>query len=577
VLTRLAVEWSSTLVGARLQSFRQESGERFRLVFASQSGDLSLIICVDPTHPWTGEAVRRWDGPRWSPDPIVATVARALVGRILARVVKPPADRTVRLDFGDGVGLALELAPHGANLVLLGSGGTVVAAFRHPKGAKERLTPGRPWSERPPPAGRADPFRSEPWEIDAVIAEGAARGELPADTLKRRFTGLGSVGAEAAVEELEATGRSLGRVLRDRLDTVLAGSAEVLVEGPDDPEAQFRADWHHTSDFRLLPWRPDRVRAGRRLFGLESPAATAAIFFEARHSTERLAARIGALGGILRAELERTRTAESKVRESVSSFEDPDRHGRMGEALLASLSFARRSGNVVLVADPYDPDGREIAIPAPPDRSLVQVADDLFRRQRRSRRGLEAAGARAEALSARGLRLEVLLAAHERTTDADGAARLEADMRAEQLPVGLVGASRSARAAARVALPRLDGVRMVASSDGWTILVGRSGPDNDRLTFKIAAPDDIWLHAAGVHGAHVIVRNQERVAVPPATLAEAARLALWFSDARNEPAGDVHWTRRKNVRRAKGGTSGRVVLKRFETIRVRPQPPAERT
>jgi predicted ribosome quality control (RQC) complex YloA/Tae2 family protein len=117
---------------------------------------------------------------------------------------------------------------------------------------------------------------------------------------------------------------------------------------------------------------------------------------------------------------------------------------------------------------------------------------------------------------------------------------------------------------------------MLESKDGWTILIGRTGPDNDRLTFKIAAPDDIWLHAAGVHGAHVVIRNPDRLpAPPPETLAEAARYALWFSAGRSGAAGDVHWTRRKNVRRPKGGTSGQVVLKRFESIRVRPKPPVE--
>jgi predicted ribosome quality control (RQC) complex YloA/Tae2 family protein len=571
VLTRLAVEWSSTLVGLPLCSFRQESHERFRLAFALESRDLSLVVSLDPTHPWIGAAVRRWDGPLWSPDPIVATVARALEGRRVESVLKLPADRTLRLDFGDGTGLAFELAPHGANLALLGRGGTVQAVLRLPKIAKERLTPGRPWSGRGLPSGRADPFRAEASAINAAVSEGATRGELPEETLQRCFIGLGSVGAESVVDEHASTGRSLGSVLRDRLDSILNGSAEVLIEGPDDPGAD-------TSRYGLLPWRPESVHAGRHLFAREGPAATAAYFYERRDAAERVRARIAALGGILRGELSRLRAAERKVRESLESFEDPDRYRRMAESLLAGLSFARRSGDVVVVPDPYDPGESEIAIPAPPGRLLAEVADDLFRRQRRSRRGLSAAGARSEALSRRASRLEALLVVHGRTINGAGAARLEAEMRAEGLPVGLVGSTRSARAAALVAAPRLDGVRMIVSTDGWTILVGRTGPDNDRLTFKIASPDDIWLHAAGVQGAHVVIRNPERrPAAPAATLAEAARFALWFSDARSEVAGDVHFTRRKNVRRARAGGSGRVVLKRFETIRVRPQPPQENT
>jgi len=460
--------------------------------------------------------------------------------------------------FGDGRSLVLELAPHKANVILLAEGGLISGSLRFPKGAKERLAPGRSWTERRLPEGRRDPFGEAAEAIDAWRALDATPEQSLADDLERRFIGLGSAGAEAAVAEHLATGRSLGTVLRERLDSILDGTAEVVIEGS-----------------RLLPWRPLPALVGRRSVSHGGAAVTAALYYEGRDEEERVKARIAALGSILRSELSRSRGAERKVREGLRSFADPDRHQRMGEALLASLSFAKRSGDVVFVADPYDPDGRQIAIPAPPGKSLAQVADDLFRLQRRSRRGLAAAGARAEALSQRVSRLEALLSAHALALDPAGADSLEHEMRREGLPVGLTGPTRSARAAARVTSPKLAGVRMVTSADGWTILVGRTSRDNDRLTFKIAAPDDFWLHAAGAHGAHVVIRNPDRAhAAPAATLTEAAGLALWFSDARQEAAAEVHWTRRKYVRRAKGGPPGRVVLKRFETVRTRAQAPS---
>jgi len=399
--------------------------------------------------------------------------------------------------------------------------------------------------------------------VDAIVSSGVALGETPVEALQRRFVGLGATGAELLVEEQVATGRALGSILRTRLDSILEGSAEVLIEADQE-----------SFPLRLLPWRPDSARSSRRLSARERAAATAASYYEALEDVARVRSRIASLGGILRGQLDRAKKAEKKVRDSLRSFDDPDRHRRMGEALLAGLSVAQRSGGSVLVPDPYDAGGATIEIPAPPHKSLVQVADDLFRLQRRARRGLASASARAGTLTERASRLEALLVAHGRTIDEAEAATLEAAMRDEGLPVGLVGPTRAARASARLAGPRLAGVRMITTADGWTILVGRSGPDNDRLTFKIAAPDDIWLHAAGVHGAHVVIRNPDRRgAVPAATIAEAAGLALWFSDARSEATADVHWTRRKNVRRARGGTSGMVALKRFETIRVRSQPP----
>jgi len=352
VLTRLAIEWSSTLVGARLSALRQDSGERFRLVFATESEDLSLIVCLDPRHPWIGEDVRRWGGPRWSPNPFVAVAASALVGRRLDRVVKDPADRTLRLDLGDGRGLAIELVPHGANLVLLGERETVVAALYRTKGGHERLTPGHPFSPRGFPTGRFDPFRVDPEAVDAALALYTSLGEPTAEALQRQVVGVGPVGAALVVEEHLATGRSPGTILRERLDRILEGAAEVLIEGPDDPSIALEQDEFDAARYRLLPWRPVSERSGLRLFARDGPAATAAFFHEARGAAERVHARIAALGGILRGELGRTRDAERKVREGLRSFEDPERHRLMGEALLASLSFARRSGAVVIVPVP---------------------------------------------------------------------------------------------------------------------------------------------------------------------------------------------------------------------------------
>ena len=43
------------------------------------------------------------------------------------------------------------------------------------------------------------------------------------------------------------------------------------------------------------------------------------------------------------------------------------------------------------------------------------------------------------------------------------------------------------------------------SSDGFVILVGRNNVQNDVLTLKTAAKDDLWLHTKNIHGSHVII------------------------------------------------------------------------
>ena len=104
------------------------------------------------------------------------------------------------------------------------------------------------------------------------------------------------------------------------------------------------------------------------------------------------------------------------------------------------------------------------------------------------------------------------------------------------------------------------------SADGITILVGKTGKDNDHLTFKVGNPDDLWLHARGTPGSHVIVRLEKNQTVPHETLKDAATLALWFSDLRKSGKGEVIYTLRKFVKKAKGQKPGAVHVTRDKSM-----------
>ena len=62
------------------------------------------------------------------------------------------------------------------------------------------------------------------------------------------------------------------------------------------------------------------------------------------------------------------------------------------------------------------------------------------------------------------------------------------------------------------------------------ILVGKTAKDNDHLTFKVGKPDDLWLHARGTLGSHVIIRLEKWQTLPHEMLKDAATGTLWLSD-----------------------------------------------
>lgn len=109
--------------------------------------------------------------------------------------------------------------------------------------------------------------------------------------------------------------------------------------------------------------------------------------------------------------------------------------------------------------------------------------------------------------------------------------------------------------------------------DGFEVLVGKGDVENDRLTFEVAQPDDLWLHVAGFSGSHVVVRNPDALPeLPRAVVERAAELAAWHSKGR---AGggkvEVHVCRAGDVRKPRGFAAGKVTLKNWSSLRVYPR------
>jgi predicted ribosome quality control (RQC) complex YloA/Tae2 family protein len=115
------------------------------------------------------------------------------------------------------------------------------------------------------------------------------------------------------------------------------------------------------------------------------------------------------------------------------------------------------------------------------------------------------------------------------------------------------------------------------TTGGLEVRVGRNSRANDQLTFHHASPNDIWLHARDVAGAHVVLRWHDRDNNPPARdIAEAAALAALHSRGRTSRIVPVDWTRRKYVRKPRKAPPGQVVIERAKTLFAEPDIRMER-
>ncbi|MCZ6766001.1 MAG: NFACT RNA binding domain-containing protein [bacterium] len=113
-------------------------------------------------------------------------------------------------------------------------------------------------------------------------------------------------------------------------------------------------------------------------------------------------------------------------------------------------------------------------------------------------------------------------------------------------------------------------------SPRWFALVGRNDKENDEITFRVASPGDIWLHAQQTPGSHVVLKSSDTTGNPPAAVLEAAAgIAAHFSKAKHSTLVPVIYTLRKYVRKFRGSRPGQVHCEREKTLFVRPELPVQ--
>jgi predicted ribosome quality control (RQC) complex YloA/Tae2 family protein len=105
---------------------------------------------------------------------------------------------------------------------------------------------------------------------------------------------------------------------------------------------------------------------------------------------------------------------------------------------------------------------------------------------------------------------------------------------------------------------------------GWKVLAGRTDADNDRLSLRIARPDDWWFHVRGMPGSHVILQGPAGEEADRETLKRAAAIAAYHSKAREGGVVAVSCTRARYVTKPRGAKVGTVQIRKEIVLKVRP-------
>jgi predicted ribosome quality control (RQC) complex YloA/Tae2 family protein len=296
-------------------------------------------------------------------------------------------------------------------------------------------------------------------------------------------------------------------------------------------------------------------------------SAAVEAFYRQEEEQRRLAEGRRRLREPLRAAAARARRTLQKLAEEAARVPAAEEDRRIADLLKQNLPALKR-GQARAVLTEWTAEGpRPVAVALDPELSPRENMERAYRRWRR----IADSGAR---VARRTGEVRDLLDRLEALLSSVGQAGLEELERLEREARRLGAAPRpaEARRPARAREPERLPYRTFRSLAGVPILVGRGPAENDELTVRLARGNDLWLHARGRGGAHVVARLEKGAEPDQEVLLDAAHLAAWFSDARGEPTADVAWTRARHVRKPKGAAPGAVTYTQDRTLLLRIEP-----
>ncbi|TAK22063.1 MAG: DUF814 domain-containing protein [Chloroflexota bacterium] len=523
-----------------------------------------LYVTADPE--WSGLWLTdRRLTPADEPKSPIALLARKWIQDArLTSMSQPPFERRVDLTFAkrDDEGrevthtLIVEATGRLGNIILVDDAGVIIDAVKRVSSRINRvrqILPRRPYVP-PPPRDLLSPFEVSPVAITAVAAN--TPNEPLARALPRIVRGISPMTA------------------REVAFRVAGNTAATVAQG--DPTAVVQVLRHIAAPVMPgseLAWTPSVALENGVPVAAAPYELTQAVSRESVMTTSEAIDRVHARGTQARADGQRPASVDARIirarehaaqRRSALSREgarstDRDALREAGELILAYSSAISPGATEALLGD------RIVLLD--PTLNPIQNANSYFERYaaaRETARRIPVLMAEAE----NQLReLDDAIDFIEIARDAGIARSIVADLESRRILAGCAEIPEKKRQTTAVPAASSRYVR-----GGALCLVGRSARENERVTFDLAKPSDLWLHARGVTGSHVILQADKQPSSPD-DIEWAAGIAAYFSRARGEAHVRVDVVERRHVRRAKGGPPGAVTYSAERTLSVRPTAP----
>ena len=284
------------------------------------------------------------------------------------------------------------------------------------------------------------------------------------------------------------------------------------------------------------------------------------LYFAEKDRIERIRQRAHDLFTLLNNAVARTERKLAIQREALLDSENGETYKRKADLITANIYQIKRGMTSFSCIDYYDPDCPEIAIELDSRLSPAQNAQRLYKLYNKSKTAKAVLTEQIARWESELVYLDTVRAFLDKAECEDDLAEL----REELYRSGYSSKMKDYRPQKKIKLKPIE----LSTSGGYPVLVGRNNIQNDHLTFKLAAKDDIWFHVKDIPGSHVIlVTDGEEPGEQDYT--EAAAVAAHYSKATGDLVA-VDYTAVKNIKKPQGSKPGFVIYKTNYTAYVKP-------
>ncbi len=263
---------------------------------------------------------------------------------------------------------------------------------------------------------------------------------------------------------------------------------------------------------------------------------------------------------------DKTMNAIEKIKEEIEENKRAQQYEIFGSILMANLNSLSKGMSEVELVNIFSERGEKVKIKLDPSLSPVENAERYFEKAKRTKASLRIAQERLERLELNSEKIEKLIQKIESCKNLDELKKFKEENFEDLKIFGIVKDKISQQIGSKF--------RRFIVDCGFEVWVGKDAKSNDLLTFKFSDKEDIWFHARGVSGAHVVLKTGKRKPSKKA-IERAGSIAAYFSQAKTSSLVPVIMTKRKYIRKPKGAPEGSVVVEREDIIMVEPKLPTE--